>query len=136
MRQPYAAPNTPLKVRASSAPTSSPPSTVPTIRPRSRSGAWCAANGTITCTVEAVRPTTKLATLSHTTFGELAVNASATEAATSSVEISRRRSYLSPSGTKISMPVPMPICVSMNTAPTWVTDRPNSRAMSASSGCA
>ena len=64
------------------------------------------------------------------------MNASAIDAATSSVEISARRSYLSPSGTNTSMPVAMPICVSMNTAPICVTDRPNSRAMSASSGCA
>src|SRR5258706_33842 len=103
VRQPNAAPKTPLNVRARSAPTSSPPSTVPTIRPRWSSGAWWAANGTITWTVDAVAPTAKPATHSHRTFGDIAVNASAMDAATRSVVINLRRSYLSPSGTDTSM---------------------------------
>jgi len=45
-----------------------------------------------------------------------------------------RRSYLSPSGTKNSIPRPVPTCASIATAPIRAMERLNSRAMSASSG--
>jgi hypothetical protein len=62
-------------------------------------------------------PTAKQARLSHETLRAPAANASATDSSTSIVEMSDRRSYLSPRGTKNSIPRPVPICVSMATAP-------------------
>jgi hypothetical protein len=60
------------------------------------------------CTVAEVAPTTNPARQSHKTLRALAVNISAMDATATSVEISARRSYLSPSGTKTSIPVAMP----------------------------
>jgi hypothetical protein len=108
VRQPYCAPTMPLNVRASRTPMSSPLNTVPTMRPRSFGGARCAASGTTTCTVAAAPPTKKQARLNHNTFDAVAARAQATASATSSAEIKPRRSYLSPSGTKNSIPRPVP----------------------------
>ena len=127
--------STPLNVRASRIPISSPLKTVPSTRPRLFSGASCAAKGTITCTAAPHRPTAKLATEIQMRFRAVATPHNARHAPTSSAVRSARRSKLSPSGTKTSMPIAVPTWVSIATSPIMPTLTENVRAIAASNGC-
>ena len=79
-------------------------------------------------------PMPKLASASQAKLRAPAMSARHADAATSSIRISRRRSWVSPSGTNSSIPRAVPSCDSIATAPTLGTEMRNVVAISDSSG--
>ncbi len=83
---------------------------------------------------DADAPHNNVASISHTIFCAVAIKASATADAAIIETISRRRSRMSPRGTKISWLRPAPAIPSIATVPVLAMLRWNSRAKSGSSG--
>ena len=103
-RQPMVAATRPLTTRASSTPIIRPLITVPTARPRWLSAASDAVIGTMICATTVVTPTMARALASAAMSGAAAAAASAADVTTSILVISRRRSRMSPSGTRKARP--------------------------------
>ncbi|GEM_PF-6336684 len=103
-RQPNAPPSMPLTVRESRMPASTPPITLPTIRPRSFGSPRLTANGKIICVIDAPSPIATLATVSSATVGANENASRANAAPIAVVTITPRRSRTSPSGTGSNIP--------------------------------
>ena len=104
VRQPRCVPTKPAAVRDRRMPMSSPLITVPTTRPRSEGAASCAAKGMSSCGTTVVTPMAKLAATITSRLGASPAATSATPTQPHSTRMTLRRSRLSPSGTRNSMP--------------------------------
>jgi len=133
-RQPTAAPMNPLAVRDPRMPRRRPLITTPRACPRLAGAARWAANGTNICGVTENAPTKNIATAVTGSDGEVATATRLIEAPTSITRIRRRRSPMSPRGTKNSTPVAKPSCASVKTRPIADADTEKVLPMSARSG--
>ena len=103
-RHEASSPMSPLTVRASRIPMSSPLMTVPTTRPRSSSPASEEASGTSTCAATDVSPSSARPPASAAKDGAIAQTAAPMPLRTSRVVTRPRRSRRSPSGTRSASP--------------------------------
>ncbi len=117
-------------------PNSRPVMTLPMTRPRSVSWASVAAKGTrIWPTTEPVLTTTAAAA-STCQVGAVAITSNPAAVTVSITFSSRRRSIMSPSGTRNASPSAYPTCPAVTTRPTAVSDAWRLSAIAATSGCA